>query len=136
MSRSAASPSSCKYCSYCLYSVRLTELTASSPGPLLASEPARLSWSLGTRLPNSYEVASAFSYPEPFLRAVNGARRGALAKSITGYHKNMVRKQYPVLELANQMPVRIWIWPERLVAPRVRRALGTRMVASAAATKI
>jgi hypothetical protein len=29
----------------------------------------------------------AFSYPEPFLRAV---RRGALAKSITGYHKNMV----------------------------------------------
>ena len=45
----------------------------------------------------------AFSYPEPFLRAV---RRGALAKSITGYHKNMVRKQCPVLELANQMPVR------------------------------
>ena len=45
----------------------------------------------------------SFSYPEPFLRAV---RRGALAKSITGYHKNMVRKQCPVLELANQMPVR------------------------------
>ena len=45
----------------------------------------------------------SFSYPEPFLRA---ARRGALAKSITGYHKNMVRKQCPVLELANQMPVR------------------------------
>ena len=39
----------------------------------------------------------------------------------------MIRKQYPVLELANQMPVRIWIWPEPLVAPRVRRALGTRM---------
>ena len=36
----------------------------------------------------------SFSYPEPFLRAV---RRGALAKSITGYHKNMVRKQCPVL---------------------------------------
>ena len=66
-----------------------------------------------------------FSYPEPFLRA---ARRGTLVKSITGYHENMVRKQYPVLELANQMPVRIWIWPEPLVAPRVRRALGTRMV--------
>jgi hypothetical protein len=46
---------------------------------------------------------AAFSYPEPFLRAV---RRGALAKSITGYHKNMVRKQCTVLELANQMPVR------------------------------
>ena len=28
-----------------------------------------------------------FSYPEPFLRA---ARRGTLAKSITGYHENMV----------------------------------------------
>jgi hypothetical protein len=39
----------------------------------------------------------------------------------------MVRKQYPVLELANHMPVRIWIWPEPLIAPRVRRALGTRM---------
>jgi hypothetical protein len=25
------------------------------------------------------------------------------------------------------MPVRIWIWPEPLVAPRVRRALGTRV---------
>jgi hypothetical protein len=30
-----------------------------------------------------------FSYPEPFLRAV---RRGALAKSKTGYHKNMVKE--------------------------------------------
>ena len=48
-------------------------------------------------------IQYSFSYPEPFLRAV---RRGALAKSITGYHKNMVRKQCPVLELANQMPVR------------------------------
>ena len=48
-------------------------------------------------------ISCSFSYPEPFLRAV---RRGALAKSITGYHKNMVRKQCPVLELANQMPVR------------------------------
>jgi hypothetical protein len=47
--------------------------------------------------------SGTFSYPEPFLRAV---RRGALAKSITGYHKNMVRKQCPVLGLANQMPVR------------------------------
>ena len=28
----------------------------------------------------------AFSYPEPFLRAVNGARRGALAKSISNWH--------------------------------------------------
>ena len=27
-----------------------------------------------------------FSYPEPFLRAVNRARRGALAKSISNWH--------------------------------------------------
>jgi hypothetical protein len=46
-----------------------------------------------------YSYKYPFSCPEPFLRAV---RRGALAKSITGYHKNIVRKQYPVLELANQ----------------------------------
>ena len=32
----------------------------------------------------------SFSHPEPFLRAFDRARRGALAKSITGYHKNMV----------------------------------------------
>ena len=76
-----------------------------------------------TGIPSKF-ISRPFSYPEPFLRA---ARRGALAKSITGYHKNMVRKQCPVLELANQMPVRIWIWPEPLVAPCVRRALGTRM---------
>ena len=41
----------------------------------------------------------------PRALLTRGATRG-LAKSITGYHKNMVRKQYPVLELANQMPVR------------------------------
>ena len=29
---------------------------------------------------------TAFSYPEPFLRAVNGRRRGALAKSISNWH--------------------------------------------------
>jgi hypothetical protein len=34
------------------------------------------------------EGQGPFSYPEPFLRAL---RRGALAKSITGYHKNMVK---------------------------------------------
>jgi hypothetical protein len=31
-------------------------------------------------------VCAAFSYPEPFLRAVNGRRRGALAKSISNWH--------------------------------------------------
>ena len=36
---------------------------------------------------NDTFAVNPFSYPEPFLRTV---RRGALAKSITGYHKNMV----------------------------------------------
>ena len=47
-----------------------------------------------------------FSYPEPFLRAV---RRGALAKSKTGNHKNMVNDIYVIRTItfvvANQMPV-------------------------------
>ena len=75
---------------------------------------------------NLFDQRQTILVPRALL--TRGATRG-LAKSITGYHKNMVRKQYPVLELANQMPVRIWIWPEPLVAPRVRRALGTRMEA-------
>jgi hypothetical protein len=61
----------------------------------------------------------------PRALLTRGATRDS-GQTITGYHKNMVRKQYPVLELANQIPVRIWIWPEPLVAPRVRRPLGTR----------
>ena len=48
---------------------------------------------------------SSFSYPEPFLRAV---RRGALAKSKTGNHKNMVKDIYVIRTItfvvANQMP--------------------------------
>jgi hypothetical protein len=32
------------------------------------------------------EHSTTFSYPEPFLRAVNQARRGALAKSISNWH--------------------------------------------------
>jgi hypothetical protein len=69
----------------------------------------------------SFLCPTPFSYPEPFLRAV---RRRTLAKSITGYHKNMVRKQCPVLELANHMAVRNM---DLARAPRVRRALGMRM---------
>ena len=70
----------------------------------LARAPRRAARKKGSGYENDREFeAKPFSYPEPFLRAV---RRGALAKYITGYHKNMVRKQCPVLELANQMPVR------------------------------
>jgi hypothetical protein len=50
--------------------------------------------------------SSPFSYPEPFLREV---RRGALAKSKTGNHKNMVKDIYVIRTItfvvANQMPV-------------------------------
>ena len=51
-------------------------------------------------------LPNPFSYPEPFLRAV---RRGALAKSKTGNHKNMVKDIYVIRTItfvvANQMPV-------------------------------
>ena len=51
-------------------------------------------------------MVSSFSYPEPCLRAV---RRGALAKSKTGNHKNMVKDIYVIRTItfvvANQMPV-------------------------------
>jgi hypothetical protein len=36
--------------------------------------------------PALQKALCAFSYPEPFLRAVNRARRGALAKSISKHH--------------------------------------------------
>ena len=61
----------------------------------------------------------SFSYPEPFLRAFDRARRGALAKSITGYHKNMVREQYPVLEL---WPIRCQFDMDLARAPRRARS--------------
>ena len=73
----------------------------------------------------------SFSYPEPFLRAVNGARRGALAKSISNWHLIGYNKGYRSNTGYILLPcfygIRFWIWPEPLVAPRVRRALGTRM---------
>ena len=72
-----------------------------------------------------------FSYPEPFLRAVNRARRGALAKSISNWHLIGHNEGYcsntGYILLPCFYGIRLWIWPEPLVAPRVRRALGTRM---------
>jgi hypothetical protein len=74
----------------------------------------------------------AFSYPEPFLRAVNGARQGALAKSISNWHLIGYNEGYCSNNVYILLPcfygIRFWIWPEPLVAPRVRRALGTRMI--------
>ena len=73
----------------------------------------------------------AFSYPEPILRAVNGARQGALAKSISNWHlighNEGCCSNTGYILLPCFYGIRLWIWPEPLVAPRVRRALGTRM---------
>ena len=85
--------------------------------------------SLGTRLVETGLMS--FSYPEPFLRAVNGARQGALAKSISNWHLIGYNEGYCSNNVYILLPcfygIRFWIWPEPLVAPRVRRALGTRM---------
>ena len=79
-------------------------------------------------------MSTPFSYPEPFLRAVNGARRGALAKSISNWHLIGYNEGYCSNTGYILLPcfhgIRLWIWPEPLVAPRVRRALGTRMVST------
>jgi hypothetical protein len=69
----------------------------------------------------------AFSYPEPFLRAV---RRGALAKSISELASDWLVLTPDIVFLPCFYGIRLWIWPEPLVAlgrTRVRRALGTRM---------
>jgi hypothetical protein len=72
-----------------------------------------------------------------FSRAVNGARRGALAKSISNWHLIGYNEGYSSNTGYILLPcfygIRFWIWPEPLVAPRVRRALGTRMVLGYAA---
>ena len=79
----------------------------------------------------AYDAMHPFSYPEPFLRAVNGARQGALAKSISNWHLIGYNEGYCSNNVYILLPcfygIRFWIWPEPLVAPRVRRALGTRM---------
>jgi hypothetical protein len=57
------------------------------PGP--RAEDARGREALGTRMQLHYKIfryLKPFSYPEPILRAVNGARQGALAKSISNWH--------------------------------------------------
>ena len=71
-----------------------------------------------------YYTLATFSYPEPFLRAV---RRGALAKSISELASDWLVLTQDIVFLPCFYGIRLWIWPEPLVAPRVRRALGTRM---------
>ena len=50
----------------------------------LARAPRRTARKKGSGYEN-VPVESPFSYPEPFLRAVNRRRRGALAKSISNW---------------------------------------------------
>ena len=57
------------------------------PGYLAPQE--QIPWVRGCIKVSVIKAFDSFSYPEPFLRAV---RRGALAKSKTGYHKNMVKE--------------------------------------------
>ena len=84
----------------------------------------RPSLGLGTRMKSGQ---FAFSYPEPFFRAV---RRGALAKSISELASDWLVLTPDIVFLPCFCGIRLWIWPEPLVAPRVRRALGTRMDSS------
>ena len=101
------------------------------PGPFPAFPMTKREkpWERGWQLPILYSLP--FSYPEPFLRAVNGARQGALAKSISNWHLIGYNEGYCSNNVYILLPcfygIRFWIWPEPLVAPRVRRALGTRM---------
>jgi hypothetical protein len=54
-------------------------------------------------------------------------RRGALAKSISELVSDWLVLTPDIVFLPCFYGIRLWIWPEPLVAPRVR-ALGTRMV--------
>ena len=64
----------------------------------------------------------SFSYPEPFLRGCD-----ALAKSISELASDWLVLTQDIVFLPCFHGIRLWIWPEPFVAPRVRRALGTRM---------
>jgi hypothetical protein len=67
----------------------------------------------------------------PRALLTRGQRSGALAKSISNWHLIGYNEGYcsntGYILLPCFYGIRFWIWPEPLVAPRVRRALGTRM---------
>ena len=65
----------------------------------------------------------SFSYPEPFLR---GATRGS-GQTISELAFDWLVLTPDIVFLPCFYGIRLWIWPEPLVVPRVRRALGTRM---------
>jgi hypothetical protein len=103
----------------------------SSPSPMCSSPSHAVKSGLeyyNTCSDVSETISEPFAYPEPFLRAFDRARRGALAKSIIGYHKNMVKEYIRYynnnFRCSQSYASLIWIWPEPLVAlgrTRVRR---------------
>ena len=91
---------------------------------------------LGTRmvlallLGNPLGLLGPFSYPEPILRAVNGARQGALAKSISNWHlighnegccsnTNLVPRAFPFLSLGSR---------EKALAPGGHMTFNTQII--------
>jgi hypothetical protein len=69
--------------------------------------------------------------PEPRVPSrgsqARGNEIGALAKSISELASDWLVLTPDIVFLPCFYGIRLWIWPEPLVAPRVRRALGTRM---------
>ena len=68
---------------------RLTDIQISAIFNLVPRLFPLRSWKLARVITSKSVVKNSvlpFSYPEPFLRAVNGARQGALAKSISNWH--------------------------------------------------
>jgi hypothetical protein len=60
------------------------------------------------------------------IRPLRVVRRGALAKSISELAPDWLVLTPDIVFLPCFYGIRLWIWPEP-IAPRVRRALGTRM---------
>ena len=85
-------------------SLRLQTNSAAPPLPLELRRNSRL-----------ISEAVPFSYPEPFLLAVNGPRRGALAKTLSnwkliGYNEDYCFNTGYIL-LSCFYGIRLWIWP-------------------------
>jgi hypothetical protein len=64
-------------------------------------------------------LCEVYSYPEPFLRTVR--------RTISELASDWLVLTPDIVFLPCFYGIRLWIWPEPLIAPRVRRALGTRM---------
>ena len=85
----------------------------------LARAPRRAARKKGSGYENersSKQPLCSFSYPEPFLRAV---RRGALAKSISELASDWLVLAQDIVFLPCFHGIRLWIWPEPLVAPSI-----------------